>query len=525
MNKTIAIELGGLRFHLQQDAFSNLEAYLMAIEQALQADPSADEIMSDIESRIAELLHERLSGFREVVNVEDIQFIIDAIGAPEDFEGDAEESDGQGADRRGIRRLYRDAEEAMIGGVASGLAAYFGMDPVWIRGAFVVTLIAGGFAVPVYLILWLIVPKAETRADRLTMRGRPVNFENIRSAVGQEVNQAGKRVRKWGRHAGQTTKRGMTTAGKGLSEIFAFALRGIGWFFLFSVLVVFVVTGTSVLAFLSGLGGLDIAGLHIDAGSPLVDGMALVLPEGVSPQAVWIGALLLLVMPIAMLSIAVVRLLFRAKVQRGFLAMAIAASLLLSAAGATVLGVIAARVGLEFQAEAKLGHSLPLRTSPSGQISLEMPAIPTRPGDVWFTSEDGPGLLQLENDRLSYDAIRVDVERTADSVPRLEWEVEASGASRHQARERCLTVDFPIEVSSDSSAVTIPEMLSFPASNRFRGQAVRVTLYLPEGDAVHLHASLAPYLRHVENVDQMSSSRLAGRDWVMTKEGLSPLNL
>lgn len=520
MNKTIAIELGGLRFHLQQDAYEALEAYLSAIEEALQSEESASEIMMDIEGRIAELLHERLAGHREVVDEADVAFIMDAIGDPSDFEDEDAQSD-QKAPKPGIRRLFRDPEDAMIGGVAAGLSAYFGIDPVWIRGAFILTLVAGGFAIPVYLVLWLIVPKAETRAERLTMRGRPVNFENLRNTVGQEVDQAGRRVRKWGKSAGQTTRRGMASAGKGLSEMFAFLLRGIGWFFLFSLLVVFVVMGTAVLSFLFGFGGLDIAGLHIDPGSPLVEALAVILPEGVSASAVWIGALLLLVMPAVMLGIAVIRLLFRPKFHRGYLAVWIAASVLISLAGASFLGVIAARVGLEFQAEAKLGQSLALRTDSAGQITIEMPAIPTRPGDVWFSAEGGPGLLKLDNDEFAYDAIQVDIESTSAEDPRLEWEVQASGASRHQARERCLAVDFPVQRSEDSTRVTIPEMLAFPVSNRFRGQAVHVTLFVPMGKTVNIHASMAPYLRNIKNADELRSAKLAGKQWVMTEHGLT----
>jgi phage shock protein PspC (stress-responsive transcriptional regulator) len=519
MNKTIAIELGGLRFHLQQDAYSTLEAYLLAIEAALQADPSSSEIVGDIESRIAELLQERLAGLREVVNDDDVRFIMEAIGEPSDFE-DEDAEGGQSKPNPGIRRLFRDPDEAMIGGVAAGLSAYFGIDPVWIRGAFVLTTITGGFGIPLYVVLWLIVPMAETRAERLTMRGRPVNFENLRNVVGQEVNQASRRVRRWGRDAGQTTRRGMASAGKGLSEIFAFVLRGIGWFLLISMLILFVVMGTSVLAFLSGYGGLDIAGLHVEAGSPLVDALALVLPEGVSTNAVRISAVLLLVMPLVVLSMAVIRLLFRPRIRRGFFAAGIAFSLLISIGGATFLGVIAARVALEFRAEAKLGQNLPLRASTTGLVSLGMPAIPSRPGDVWFSDDSGPGLFLLDQERLAYDAIEVDIEPTNEAHPRLAWEIQASGASRHQARERCLEVDFPVEVSSDSTRVTLPEMLSFPVANRFRGQSVQVTLYVPTGNTVDIHASLSPYLRNIQNADNVRSAKLAGRSWTMTENGL-----
>lgn len=523
MNKTIAIELGGFRFHLQPEAFELLEDYLTAIEQALHQDPSADEILQDVEGRIAELLQERLAGVREVVNKEDIEWVMRAIGAPSDFEQEESEPGPGARPQRGIRRLYRDRQDALLAGVASGLGAYFGLDPVWVRGGFIFALIAGGFAIPLYLILWLIVPAAETRAERLTMQGRPVNFENLRRTVGKEVNSAGRRVRKWGRGAGESTARGLSRATSGFAEILAFVLRIFAYTLLFVMLAGFVAVSASLLAFLTGAGGVEIGEFHIDSFDgigTMSELMALVLPQGVAPSWIWAGAILLLVGPVVTAVVTIIRLLLRPRLRPGILASMIGVSVLVSIAGASILGVVAARVGLEFRTETKFGQSLPLQPDPNGLVQLHMPALGSAPARGWFSEDDDLGILSLEDGELMYDAIRIDIEASPDTLPRIEWEVQASGANRQQARERSLAVIYPVTVEPNGFSVLLPTALRFPVESRFRGQCVDVTLYLPQGMGVELSPSLGRHLRGIKNVDHLRSDKLAGKTWRMTESGL-----
>jgi hypothetical protein len=192
---------------------------------------------------------------------------------------------------------------------------------------------------------------------------------------------------------------------------------------------------------------------------------------------------------------------------------------LVSAAGATLVGVVAARVGLEFSSEAKFTQSRPLSLSPDRAITLAMKGQRERP-DGWFSETDGPGTVRIEEGRIWLDDLRIDIEPALDSIPVLEWETEASGVNRNQARERTQHVMYEPELSADGSTVWLDEFFSFPIEDRYRGQSIRITLRLPMNTAVDLHPSLAPYLRGVKNESQMSSSQLAGSRWVMTPAGL-----
>ena len=194
MNKVYNINLGGYPFVIDEDAYDQLRTYLAALNRHFQHSEGCEEIIADIENRMAELLQERLVA-RQIVTLPDIRESIKILGSPEDFSGDedafgnsAESQQAENTYRTG-RRLFRNTEDKVIKGVCSGLAAYFGIqDAIWIRIAFALAFISGGLGLPLYLILWAIMPEAKTAADRLAMRGEPINVSNIAKTVEEELN-------------------------------------------------------------------------------------------------------------------------------------------------------------------------------------------------------------------------------------------------------------------------------------------------------------------------------------------------
>jgi len=190
MNRTINVNIGGYPFIIDQDAFDELQDYLNVIEHHFSASEGCEEIVHDIELRFAELLTERANK-RPIVSARDVEQAIKILGTPEEFGAEESRSfDHQAMDHDGGttkskgKRLFRNPDDKVIGGVCSGLAAYFGLaDPIWIRLIFVIAFAGGGAGVLVYLFLLIAVPKAKTPIDRLAMQGRPINVENIARQV------------------------------------------------------------------------------------------------------------------------------------------------------------------------------------------------------------------------------------------------------------------------------------------------------------------------------------------------------
>lgn len=190
MNKVLQINVGGISFTIDDDAYRKLDAYLHELELHFKYSDSSEEILSDIEARLAELLTDRLRG-REIISVADVLATIKIMGKPNQFEDAFIESEPRHRswDLKTGRKLYRDPENKVIGGVCSGLAAYFGVeDPIWVRLAFVLVFFTLGFGMLLYIILWVMVPEAKTAGDRLAMMGEPANVHNISRMIERGID-------------------------------------------------------------------------------------------------------------------------------------------------------------------------------------------------------------------------------------------------------------------------------------------------------------------------------------------------
>ncbi|MDR2763742.1 MAG: PspC domain-containing protein [Tannerella sp.] len=205
MKKTLTVNLGGIVFHIDEDAYQLLDNYLSNLRVHFSSEEGSDEIMNDFEARISELLNERIKLGFQVISIEHIEEVIGRMGKPEEiFAGDDKEQKTE-AKRNTVfpepavkikKRLMRDPDDCMLGGVASGLAACFGCDVTLMRLIWIVL-----FFLPlpfpmviIYLILWLCIPKAKTAADKLIMRGENVNLANIGKTVTNHFDKVSHQV-------------------------------------------------------------------------------------------------------------------------------------------------------------------------------------------------------------------------------------------------------------------------------------------------------------------------------------------
>ena len=191
MNKTVNINIGGLFFHIDEDAYQKLSRYFDAIKRSLSNSSGKDEIMKDIEMRVAELLTEKQKSDKHVVNTKDVDDVVTIMGQPEDYRIDDESTSSNQTftSTSGKRKLYRDKDRGTIAGVCTGLSHYFGIDAVWIKIMFLIFVVAGfGTGIVAYFVLWFIIPKAITTSDKLEMTGEPVTISNIEKKVREEFD-------------------------------------------------------------------------------------------------------------------------------------------------------------------------------------------------------------------------------------------------------------------------------------------------------------------------------------------------
>lgn len=194
MKITVSINLGGYSFNIDEDAYSELKRYLKNIEIHFAGEESSSEILSDIESRIAELFRSKLTGYKQVINIIDVKEVISIMGNPEDFSGTEGPTRKEKFSTPGAHRMYRDPDRRIIGGVCAGMGAYWDIEPWIIRAVFLVLILGGGLGILIYLILYIVLPEAKTTAQKIEMKGDPVNIHNIKESVKKEFDNVRKNM-------------------------------------------------------------------------------------------------------------------------------------------------------------------------------------------------------------------------------------------------------------------------------------------------------------------------------------------
>lgn len=194
MKITLSVNIGGYSFNIDEDAYDELRVYLKSLEVWFAQEESSGEILNDIEARIAELFRAKLTEYRQVITIEDVRSVISVLGTPEDIAGKTGGGNSGKPGMAGTHRMYRDPDNRIIGGVSAGIAAYWHIEPIVVRIIFLALVFAGGMGLLIYLILWIVLPEARTTAQKIEMRGEPVDIHNIKESVKREFDQVRRKM-------------------------------------------------------------------------------------------------------------------------------------------------------------------------------------------------------------------------------------------------------------------------------------------------------------------------------------------
>ncbi len=233
MEKTIQFYIAGTTFNCTEIAYEKLSSYVEKLKQHFADKNYDDEVIRDIESRIAEKLLEKKS---DLITLSEVSEIIKEIGEVGELGSD---ETGEESTEKTYRRLYRDTDHALIGGVSSGIASYFDIDPIFVRLAFVASIFFGGTGILIYLLLWLVIPEAKTASQKLEMRGEKITFDGIEQVIKKSQNIDKSGLRKVVLSVRDITANLFQVFGKFIGAIIAFfaALGIIGTTILFGALL------------------------------------------------------------------------------------------------------------------------------------------------------------------------------------------------------------------------------------------------------------------------------------------------
>lgn len=523
MKKTLTANISGTVFHIEEDAFDALQRYLDTIRARFSGERGADEIMGDIESRIAELFSERLDGRGQVVTMADVQHVISVMGKPEDYaeedghQADAGQRPAQGPRRR---RLFRDPDDRWLGGVLGGLAAYIGTDPLWLRLIFIFLIILGvGSPILVYLVMWILVPPANTPAERLMMEGEPVTVDNLKKAfeeggrrMAREVEDLGER---WSNDArgGHAFRRGMS---RGASAVGTVIAKIVGIF----LLVLGMSLGLGLVGSLIGGGTLVLDTLDSTGAASTMDLGGLLFAS--DQEAIWaiIALCLILLIPTIALLQAGVQLLFDLGSPR-WLGWTMATTWVIAL---VVFSFLAIRLANDFKRAEPLRTDAILEQPRERVLHLGLFDGDEAGGRSWRVAYSRGRIhweldgLVVDGDSVQLPLARLDVRRSPDERFHLRVERRTQGRSHKASQYRSANIVHRWEQRGDT--LLLSPWMRFPASDKLRAQRLRYIVLVPEGSAVHIGTDIGSMLDDVDNVTNTLDRDMVGRTWTMTPQGL-----
>jgi phage shock protein PspC (stress-responsive transcriptional regulator) len=477
MNKVVNINLGGIPFTLDETAFEHLNRYLDAIDRHFRHTEGYEEIIYDIELRLAELIREGL-GSRPIAALKDVEAAIRIMGTPQDFESEDAPSSAprQEAFQTG-RRLFRNPDDVVLAGVSSGIAAYFGIrEPLWIRLLFVGLTLTGTFGIPIYLLLWAVIPKAKSAADKLAMRGEPINISSIAHLIQKELENLSREVSEFTDDISGKNKQNLSASHPIVQNLQAFLETGgtllkKGVDLLSRIWRPLMILIGALLIFFLAVGWMaTLVGLF--SVPPYLD-LLLVDKYGAS-RIFPINLLLLVGIPIAIAILGISRVFFRAHSSKG-----IRLGLLsLWAINLLCIVFLLVQTGKQF--------AQPEQISRYETLMVESDTLRIEAGDLIPQSEE----FEIDqniffwDDRITYRGLKLNLYESPDEAWKMEVQSSARGKNRAQARVSAEIVMFNSEVRNNR--LTLPNALTIGPGEKFRAQRVDAKLYIPQGKYVQL---------------------------------------
>ncbi len=545
MKKTVSINIGGVVFHIEEDAYEKLKKYLSDISSHFSKYSDSKEIVSDIEFRIAEVFLKKLKGKKQSLNMADVEEITKTMGSVKDFEMEVVEetekeeikedftppveesfakrklfrdvrrkilggvcsgiahylsidplwirllflalffgfwfippasgialigylvlwavtpASGELEEDNTIKRLYRNPEERVIGGVSSGIAAFFGTDPLVIRLLFVLSVLVFGFGILLYIILWMITPEAQSTTDKMRMRGEPVTLSNIETAVkksfsnneGEEENILVKII---------------LFPFRILGQIFEALAKLLGPLLVFLVEAIRVITGL-FLAFISivGVFALVVAFMFVMGVAPwpevTLDGITASMVQSFVTVPTAIGVFLGGLIPTLAIGLLGIRFLAKRPIYNS--------AFLWSLVGVWMIGLLMSaltvpRIALSFAEDSDY------QTTETYEVQNEVIHL-----DV--------NNVGMED----YEGVRLRIRPHSGDDIRLEYSYSASGTSESEALENAKAIDYEMKWVGDSVMV-FDSNIKLKEDAVFRGQELDLTLYMPIGQKFVLPSSI-----------------------------------
>jgi phage shock protein PspC (stress-responsive transcriptional regulator) len=494
MNKTIDINIANQIFHLDENAYKALKNYLDAIKSYLANEEGQEEIIQDIEARIAELFIERMISDKQVINTDDISEVIKIMGQPEDYNL-SDEDDNSTKSRRNInKKLFRDKETSYISGVSAGLAHYMGIKVNWVRLLWVIfTIFTTGWFILIYVLLWILIPEARTTAEKLEMKGEPINLSNIEKKIKEGYDNVSDKikdvdVKKHSRSAQNNISSFFSGLEKFIITLGKILLKLIGIFIL-------IVSGLGLLGILVsalGLGGLGLFG-GVEFYNATFGNIDHVMMGGVPTWLFIAAALLAGAIPLLFIFIFSLKILFKnlRSINRPFIITTISiwviciAFLIIAGINSSMKDYTSGEIVNTITIEQKKQDTLYFKM----KGNLNYTVFPFRQNKEDVVYDENNKTLVL------YDSsVDIKFKHTSDDNAYIRISKWAYDYDVDQAREKASLIDYKYIV--DNNDITLDSYFISPKELKDRSIGVDIDIYLPENTLIKMDENMEDFIEN-----------------------------
>lgn len=521
MKKTLIINIGNSIIHIEEDAYEILTAYLNEIKQHFAKNADDFEIVTDIENRIAEMFAEILeAGKKQFIEITDVQSVIAQMGSVKDFMGEEEEEAPQAnqqAHYAGEKKLYRDTDEGAIAGVCAGLGHYLNIEARWVRLVAFLSIFLGGAGFLAYIILWISMPRAVTRSEKMEMKGEATNlygyqksFEDELAAFKQNMKNAGEQFQPIAKRSGNFITEFVEAIGRLLGttgKIFAKFIAGVFIICGFATLLCLIACLAAFLGFWDA-NAFENFPLSV-INDEMRDGIAL-------------SAFVTMFIPVLALVLFAIRVAFNKKAINKSLSFAL---LVIWLIGAAYCVYYTAKITSEFKEHAEMVKTDEIKTYPTYVIDVDKRVV--------FSKADSLA-LRIEEDnfdgRIVYDDdddhpfrvprnVRVQILKSENDKTTLTQTYESQGKTFPIALRNAQNIAY--KYKQQDSLLTLSPRLELKQESIWRNQEVTIALKVPVGTKLLLNNNIYRYLHfYYYNCDGGNLRDSTYTEWVMTEDGL-----
>jgi len=512
MNKTIIININGTVFHIEEDAYEVLRTYMTGVKRHFAYSSDSEEIVTDIENRLAEMFNEKLKqDHKQVIIVEDVENVTEKMGAVDDFAVDDEDptirlSTGS---YKTEKKLFRDTEDSVISGVCAGIGHYLGVEPKWIRLIAIITLFMG-IGIPVYILLWLVIPKAKTRVDKMAMKGEPINIQNFKKTFDEEIEG----LKSGLRTARKEAKPAIHQLAKFIGKAGMIFVKIIGAIIILTGVIGLFALGLGLITFLGYWNGNQLNTFPFNMVNP---GYKSILT---------ISAFTILFIPITALVVFAIRVLFaHFEVSKGvYFGMLI---IWLASLGIGVYHI--SMIGSEFNEEAE--YSIKSNLKPTNTLYLKLNPVQylTKEDSMDYNIDpnDFKGRIIINSRRGNFNLPRnvsLKIVKSDLNTPVMIQEFSAKGpdfetalANARRAKHRYIQTD---------SLLLIDGNIHLQKGELWRDQNVHLVLRIPVNTTLFIEATINQYLEDYSLWDcqPQNAKKDFLSEWIMTANGLKCKN-